>query len=81
MTMQSRRDLFQAHRLMTQRASLALLRGEPDVPDQPLRRLNVAVFSGVFVAVIITGLLFILGLLGHGSSSIQNTPGMLVSSE
>jgi hypothetical protein len=78
MTMQSRRDLFQAHRLMTQRASLALLRGEPDVPDQPLRRLNVAVFSGVFVAVIITGLLFILGLLGHGSSSIQNTPGMLV---
>ena len=42
MTMQSRRDLFQAHRLMTQRASLALLRGEPDVPDQPLRRLNVA---------------------------------------
>jgi ESX secretion system ATPase EccB len=78
MTMQSRRDLFHAHRLMTQRASLALLRGEPDVPDQPLRRLNVAVFSGVFVAVIITGLLFILGLLGHGSSSITNTPGMLV---
>src|SRR5580693_6673495 len=70
MTMQSRRDLFHAHRLMTQRASLALLRGEPDVPDQPLRRL--------FVAVIITGLFFILGLLGHGSSSIQNTPGMLV---
>ena len=78
MTMQSRRDLFQAHRLMTRRASLALLRGEPDVPDQPLRRLNVAVFSGVFVAVIVTGLFFILGLLGHGSSSIQNTPGMLV---
>jgi type VII secretion protein EccB len=78
MTMQSRRDLFQAHRLMTQRASLALLRGEPDVPDQPIRRLNVAVFAGVFVAVIITGLFFILGLLGHGSSSIQNTPGMLV---
>jgi type VII secretion protein EccB len=78
MTMQSRRDLFQAHRLMTQRASLALLRGEPDVPDQPLRRLNVAVFSGVAVAVIVTGLFFILGLLGHGGSSIQNTPGMLV---
>jgi type VII secretion protein EccB len=78
MTMQSRRDLFQAHRLMTQRASLALLRGEPDIPDQPLRRLNVAVFSGVFVAVIVTGLFFILGLLGHGGSSIQKQPGMLV---
>jgi type VII secretion protein EccB len=78
MTMQSRRDLFHAHRLMTQRASLALLRGEPDVPDQPLRRLNVAVFSGVFVAVIAIGLFFIWGLLGHGGSSLQNQPGVLV---
>ena len=52
--MQSRKDLFQAHRLMTQRASLALLRGEPDIPDQPLRRLNVATFSGVLVAVIVS---------------------------
>jgi type VII secretion protein EccB len=78
MTMQSRRDLFHAHRLMTQRASLALLRGEPDTPDQPLRRLNVAAFSGVLVAVIVTGLFFILGLLGHGGSSLQNQPGTLV---
>ncbi len=78
MTMQSRRDLFHAHRLMTQRASLALLRGEPDVPDQPLRRLNVATFSGVFVAVIAIGLFFIWGLLGHGTSSIQKQAGMLV---
>ena len=53
--MQSRRDLFAAHRLMTQRVALALLRGEPDIPDQPLRRLNVATFSGVLVAVIVTG--------------------------
>jgi type VII secretion protein EccB len=78
MTMQSRRDLFHAHRLMTQRASLALLRGEPDTPDQPLRRLNVAAFSGVLVAVIFTGLFFIWGLLGHGGSSLQNQPGTLV---
>jgi type VII secretion protein EccB len=78
MTMQSRRDLFQAHRLMTQRAALALLRGEPDVPDQPLRRLNVAAFSGVLVAVIVTVLFFIWGLLGHGGSPLQDQPGTLV---
>jgi len=78
MTMQSRRDLFHAHRLMTQRASLALLRGEPDQPDQPLRRLNVAAFSGVLVAVIFTGVFFIWGLLGHGGSSLQDQPGTLV---
>jgi type VII secretion protein EccB len=78
MTMQSRRDLFQAHRLMTQRASLALLRGEPDIPDQPLRRLNVSAFSGVLVAVIVTGLFFIWGLLGHGGSSLTDQAGLLV---
>jgi type VII secretion protein EccB len=78
MSMQSRRDLFQAHRLMTQRAALALLRGEPDVPDQPLRRLNVAAFSGVLVAVIVTALFLIWGLLGHGGSTLQDQPGTLV---
>jgi type VII secretion protein EccB len=77
MTMQSRRDLFHAHRLMTQRASLALLRGEPDIPDQPLRRLNVGTFSGVLVAVIVTALFVIWGLLGHGGSSLQYQPGLL----
>ncbi len=76
--MQSRRDLFQAHRLMTQRAALALLRGEPDIPDQPLRRLNVATFSGVLAAVIVTVLFLIWGLLGHGGSSLQDQPGALI---
>ena len=76
--MQSRRDLFQAHRLMTQRASLALLRGEPDIPDQPLRRLNVATFSGVLVAVIACALFGIWGLLGHGGSPLKRQPGVLV---
>ena len=78
MTMQSRRDLYQAHRLMTQRAALALLRGEPDVPDQPLRRLNVAAFSGVLVAAIVTVLFFIWGLIGHSGSPLQDQPGTLV---
>ena len=76
--MQSRKDLFQAHRLMTQRASLALLRGEPDIPDQPLRRLNVATFSGVLVAVIVCVLFGMWGLLGHGGSALKQQPGLLV---
>lgn len=78
MTMQSRRDLLQAHRLMTQRAALALLRGEPDVPDQPLRRLNVAVFASVLVAAIVTVLFFIWGLIGQGGSALADQPGTLV---
>ena len=76
--MQSRRDLFQAHRLMTRRAALALLGGEPDVPDQPLRRLNVATISGVLVGVIVVALFGLLGLLFHGGQSLQRQPGTLV---
>src|SRR5690348_8512151 len=75
---QSRRDLFHAHRLMTQRAALALLRGEPDLPDQPLRRLNVATFSSVLVAVIVAALLAILALLGHGGGPSSLGPGSLI---
>src|SRR5215469_14218522 len=78
MTMQSRRDLYQAHRLMTQRASLALLRGEPDVPDQPLRRMNVGTFAGILVAVIVAGIFGIWGLLFHGAPSLKNLQGSLV---
>ena len=33
--MQNRKDLLQAHRLMTQRSALALICGEPDSPNQP----------------------------------------------
>jgi type VII secretion protein EccB len=77
MTMQSRRDLFHAHRLMTQRASLALLRGEPDIPDQPLRRLNVAAFCSLLVTVIAAVLFFIWGLLGHGGAVLQDQGGTL----
>lgn len=75
---QSRRDLFQAHRLMTQRAALALLRGEPDLPDQPMRRLNVATFASVLTAVILSALFAILTLLGHGGAPPSFGQGSLI---
>jgi type VII secretion protein EccB len=78
MAMQSRKDLLHAHRLMTQRAALALLRGEPDVPDQPLRRLNVGTFAGILVGVIVAGIFGIWGLLFHGAPSLQYQAGTLI---
>lgn len=36
--MQTRKDLYQAHRLMMQRLGMALLQAEPDVPESPMRR-------------------------------------------
>ncbi|MGO9298060.1 MAG: type VII secretion protein EccB [Streptosporangiaceae bacterium] len=76
--MQNRKDLLAAHRLMTQRAALALLRAEPDIPDQPMRRLNVAAFCGVLAALIVGALFVIWGIIAPGSVSLRPGDGDLV---
>ncbi len=77
--MASHKDLLQAHRLMTQRSALALISGEPDSPDQPLRRLNVATVSGLLAAAIAAAVFAVLGLIAPSSSAAGLTrPGTLV---
>src|SRR5579875_2121841 len=76
--MQNRKDLLQAHRLMTQRAALALLQAEPDPPDRPLRRLNVGVFSSVLVAVIVVAVFGIWGLIAPGKATGLTAAGTLI---
>jgi type VII secretion protein EccB len=75
---QNRKDLLQAHRLMTQRAALALLCGEPDSPNQPLRRLNVGTACGILAAAIAAAVFAVLGLIAPSSSASGLTqPGTL----
>ena len=76
--MQNRKDLLQAHRLMAQRTSLALICGEPDSPNQPLRRLNIAAISSVLTGVIVAGVFGVLGLLAPGTVSGLTRPDTLV---
>jgi type VII secretion protein EccB len=76
--MQNRKDLLQAHRLMTQRAALALLQAEPDTPDQPLRRLNVGVIASVLVAAIVAAVFGVWGLLSPGGAQGLTAPGTLI---
>jgi type VII secretion protein EccB len=66
--MQTRRDLYQAHKLMMQRVGLALLQGEPDIAESPMRRLSVAAFSGAMVAVLIAAIFGVWGLLSPGGA-------------
>jgi ESX secretion system ATPase EccB len=75
---QTRKDLLQAHRLMTRRAALALLQAEPDPPDQPLRRLNIGVFSSVLVAGIVAAIFGIWGLIAPGQSGGLTAPDSLL---
>ena len=60
---QNRKDLLQAYRLMTQRTALALVAGEPDSPNQPLRRRNTATVSGILAGVIACAVFGVLSLL------------------
>jgi type VII secretion protein EccB len=76
--MQTRKDLLQAHRLMTQRASQALILGEPDHPEQPLRRVSIATFAGVMVAVLIAAGAGILGVIRPGGATGLRQAGMLI---
>lgn len=66
---QNRKDLLQAYRLMTQRSALALIAGEPDSANQPLRRRNMATMSGVLAGVIACAVVGVMGMLSHGGSA------------
>jgi type VII secretion protein EccB len=79
--LQTRKDLLQAHRLMTRRAGLALLQAEPDPPDQPLRRLNVAMFASVLIAVAVAAVSGIWGLVSPGHAGGLTAPGSLLIDE
>lgn len=69
---QNRKDLLQAYRLMTTRSALALIAGEPDSPNQPLRRRSTATVSGILVAVIVCVLFGVLGAMGIVGSAETN---------
>lgn len=66
--MQTRRDLYQAHKLMMQRVGLALLQGEPDIAESPMRRLSVAAFSGAMLAILIGAIFGIIGFIHPGGA-------------
>lgn len=79
--MQTQKDLYQAHQLMTQRLGLALLQGEPDLPESPMRRHNVATFAGILVAVLVVAGFGIWGLIKPGNATKLTDPGQLLVEE
>jgi type VII secretion protein EccB len=76
--MQTRRDLYQAHRLMMQRIGMALLAGEPDLPEPPTRRLIVSVFASLMVGVLVVAGFGVWGLLSPGGATGLDEPGTLI---
>lgn len=76
--MQTRRDLYQAHRLMLQRVGMALLAGEPDLPEPPTRRLNVSIIAGLMVGVLVVAGFGIYGLISPGGATGLTDAGTLI---
>ncbi|RJL30160.1 type VII secretion protein EccB [Bailinhaonella thermotolerans] len=79
--MQTRKDLYQAYRFMQQRLGLALLRGEPDLPESPMRRHNVATFCGIMVGVLVLAGFGVWGLISKGGATALDKPGQLLIDE
>ncbi|MEV0425434.1 type VII secretion protein EccB [Micromonospora sp. NPDC050495] len=53
--MRTRRDQVQAYRFVTRRIVSALLSGDPETSDLPMRRLGMAVFGSVLAAAVVLG--------------------------
>lgn len=53
--MRTRRDQVQAYRFVTRRIVSALLSGDPETTNLPMRRLGMAVFGSVITAAVVLG--------------------------
>ena len=62
MSMRSRKDQVQAHAYVVSRLTAALVHGEPDAPESPLRRTGLGLLGGVMLAV-----LGVIGFLAWGA--------------
>lgn len=67
--MQSRRDQLQAYKFLTRRALAALVAGEPDVPEAPMRRISLTTVTGIMVAVLVIAGFAVFGLIRPGNNT------------
>ncbi|WBB73122.1 type VII secretion protein EccB [Micromonospora sp. WMMD1128] len=69
--MRTRRDQVQAYRFVTRRIVSALLAGDPETNDLPMRRLGMAVFGSVIAAAVVLGGVGAYGQLTSNSAPIE----------
>lgn len=68
--MRTRRDQVQAYRFVTRRIVSALLSGDPETTNLPMRRLGMAVFGSVLAAAIVLGGVGAYGQLTGGAAPL-----------
>ncbi|MGC4833027.1 type VII secretion protein EccB [Micromonospora vinacea] len=70
--MRTRRDQVQAYRFVTRRIVSALLSGDPETTNLPMRRLGMAVFGSVLTAAIVLGGVGAYGQLTGGTAPLDD---------
>jgi type VII secretion protein EccB len=70
--MRTRRDQVQAYRFVTRRIVSALVSGEPETNDLPMRRLGLALVGSVMVAGLVLGGFGAYGLLTDNKAPLEN---------
>ena len=76
--MQSKRDQVQAHLFVMGRLATGMLRGEPDAVDTPAGRTSRGSVLGLVVAVLISVVVALYGLVVPGGATGWRKPGTLV---
>lgn len=76
--MQTRRDQLQAYRFLNRRALAALVTGEPDIVEPPMRRLTVTTISGIMIAILIAAGFALFGVLRPTPGDKWKDPGAII---
>src|SRR2546426_5228432 len=76
--MHSRRDQVEAHAFVKSRLRSALLRGEPDAAQPPLRRTPIALVLGAVLGVLAIAIVAVFALLKPPSGKAWRKPGALI---
>lgn len=69
MARMNQRDMAHAYRFLARRLSSALLRDDPDSPDAPMRKLAIASFGSVMVALLVVAGAGIYGVVRPGGNT------------
>ncbi|TDQ44660.1 type VII secretion protein EccB [Actinorugispora endophytica] len=76
--MQSRRDRVQAHNFMVGRLGTAMLEGDPNAVDAPMRRTRNGNFIGLAIAALVCVGFLVFGLIFPGGASTWRQEGTLI---
>jgi type VII secretion protein EccB len=74
----NRRDQAQAYAFISRRQSAALMTDEPDSPDSPMRKIAVATFGSVMIAILAVAAAGVYGLLRPGGSTAWRSGQSLI---